>query len=291
MSKQADYLQQIVEAYPSLSVISSRLLSGESQFNDIVIVNEAIVFRFPRIPQNAATLATEVQFLKYLQGRLPLPVPHPTYQYIDPHTGMMTFMGYPLISGEPLWNETLTLLGDDATQDRLARQLAGFLRALHTLPITEVGRILPLRADYDVWATLFAEFQEHLYPVMRPDARVEVTTLFTVLLDDLRRAPVPSVVQHGDFGGSNILYDPQTTTISGIIDFGFVGLGDPAADIASLSCYGESFLARGYAVYPEMEAMLPRARLYRATFALQQALAALHDGNQADFEDGIRNYI
>jgi hypothetical protein len=31
----------------------------------------------------------------------------------------------------------------------------------------------------------------------------------------------------------------------------------------------------------------PCAHLYRGTFALQQALYALRDGNTADFEDGI----
>jgi len=38
------------------------------------------------------------------------------------------------------------------------------------------------------------------------------------------------VLRYGDFGTGNILYDPQTLTISGIIDFGFAGLGDGALD-------------------------------------------------------------
>jgi hypothetical protein len=35
-----------------------------------------------------------------------------------------------------------------------------------------------------------------------------------------------------------------------------------------------------------MGQVLPRARLYCGTFALQQALYALRDGNTDDFEDG-----
>ena len=79
---------------------------------------------------------------------------------------------------------------------------------------------------------------------------------------------------------------------TGIIDFGFAGLGDPTLDVGPLfSSYGEAFLARCYHVYPEMERMLPRARLYCGTYALQQALYALRDGNQTDFDEGIAAYV
>jgi aminoglycoside 2''-phosphotransferase len=109
--------------------------------------------------------------------------------------------------------------------------------------------------------------------------------------DDLRRDPPRTVLCHGDFGGTNILYDADTRCITGILDWGFAGADDPASDIASLSCCGEEFLARGFVVYAAMEHLLPRARLYRGTLALQQALYALRDGNQEDFEEGMQAYI
>jgi aminoglycoside 2''-phosphotransferase len=127
---------------------------------------------------------------------------------------------------------------------------------------------------------------------MRPGARDDVTRLFDELLDDLRGNPTGLVLRHGDFGTGNILYDSQTLAITGIIDFGFAGLGDPTLDAAALAGgYGEQFIARCYAVYPKLERMLPRARLYQGTYALQQALYALRDGNQEDFADGIAAYI
>ena len=61
--------------------------------------------------------------------------------------------------------------------------------------------------------------------------------------------------------------------------------------IKGFAGYGEQFLARCYAAYPEMEQVLHRARLYQGTYALQQALYALRDGNQADFVDGIAAYV
>jgi aminoglycoside 2''-phosphotransferase len=287
----AAYLQRIRAAYPDLAIGRARLHTGEGQFNDILIVDEALIYRFPRTPQVAATLAARTDLLARLQSRLPLPIPNPIYYSNDPQTGMLQFMGYAMLPGAPLWSETLATIADDQTLDRLASQLAGFLRALHHLPAAEIAPSLPAGDQPEYWADLFAQFHAKLFPFMRPDACDEVARLFGALLDDLRSHPFTPALRHGDFGGSNILYDPQMYTIVGIIDFDFAGLGDPALDVAALSCYGEAFLARGYTIYPEMEQMLPRARLYRGTYALQQALYALRDGNQADFEDGIARYI
>jgi aminoglycoside 2''-phosphotransferase len=282
---------RVQHAYPSLAIASAHLRVNEGQFNDILVVNDQLIFRFPRTQVAAETLANEAALLVRLQGRLPLPIPNPIYQIPDPATGTLGGIGYQMLSGEPLWNEALAAAPGPAALDRIAGQLGAFLRALHSTPIAEVAADLPQRDEASYWAELHSQFQAQLYPLMRPDARQAVDALFADLLAELQRRPPVLTLRHGDFGGSNILHDPQTYSVTGVIDFGFAGVGDPAADIASLSCFGEEFLARGYAAYPAMQQMLPRARLYRGTFALQQALYGLQDGNQADFDDGIRDYV
>jgi aminoglycoside 2''-phosphotransferase len=198
-------------------------------------------------------------------------------------------MAYPLIPGVLLMNEVLEALPpNDQTQIML--QLAGWLKVLHTIPLEEMPADLPAADVAGAWDDLFAQFEMHLFPFMRADARDAVQVLRAELLDDLRRNPPAPALCHGDFGGGNILYDPKTRRVSGIIDFGGVSFNDPAVDVASLSYYGEATLALGYAAYPEMAALLPRARRYRATFALQQALWALDAGDEEDFEDGIAAY-
>src|SRR5205085_6629176 len=116
-----------------------------------------------------------------------------------------------------------------------------------------------------------------LFQYMRPDARQQVTDNFDHYLRNLTRFTYPPVLRHGDFGGSNILYDSQTNSISGIIDFELLGFGDPATDVAALSTYGEEFFALCLDIYPEMQTMLDRARFYRSTFALQEAYYGLRD--------------
>jgi hypothetical protein len=94
------YVQRLSAAYPELSIGSARLHTAEGQFNDILIVNEALIFRFPRSPYIAATLAAEAALLTRLHGRLPLPIPFPIYHARDPQTGTLQFMGYRLLPGQ-----------------------------------------------------------------------------------------------------------------------------------------------------------------------------------------------
>lgn len=276
-------------AFPELRIAQARLRDAGGQFNAVLVLDEALVFRFPRVPQAGAALADELALLEHLDGRLPLPTPRPRYRARDPHTGALAFAGYPLLPGQPLWRADLAAL-DQAALDQIALQLAGFLRALHGLPAPEWlrGRAPGPAAR---WAALFADFERELFGLIRPDARAAVLRLRDSILAALRRDQPAPALCHGDFGGSNLLYDPHTRRVCGVIDFGSAGLDDPAVDLAALSTYGEPFLARGLPAYPAMAAMLPRARLYRQTFALQQALYALRAGDQADLRDGLSAYV
>jgi aminoglycoside 2''-phosphotransferase len=101
-------------------------------------------------------------------------------------------------------------------------------------------------------------------------------------------------LRHGDFGPTNILYDPQTPLISGVIDFGSAGLGDPAVDIAALIgpvSYGETFAELLMPTYPGVDALLERARFYAGTFALQEALWGLDHNDPNAFQHGMANYV
>ncbi|GAB4444622.1 MAG: phosphotransferase [Chloroflexi bacterium OHK40] len=285
----APYLARVRAAYPELAISSARVVETESQFNDVLVVNEEIVLRFPRNKVAASALTREVAVLRGLQGRLPLPVSNPTLTGYDAATGAIDWMSYALLPGEPLWSEELDAL-DKADRRQIALQLAGFLHAFHTLPPTEVAPELHARDEGQFWAGLFAAFRAEVFSFMRPAARGEVDALGDAILAELERTTPTPVLIHGDFGGGNILYDPATLRLTGVIDFGGVAVGNPAVDIAALSCYGEPFLAIGAPAYPGIAMLLPRARRYRATFALQQALWALRDGDEAAFEDGISVY-
>jgi aminoglycoside 2''-phosphotransferase len=284
------YLASIRAAYPDFVIEKASIRDRESQFNDILVINDAFIFRFPRYSQDIASLVVEIQLLKRLNGAISLPIPTPIFSNLDPSASGKVFMGYKMIPGEPLTREKLAAIPDGPTLRRLANQLASFLKELHTLPPDTLTAILPLEDGQQQWAVLYAGIQQDLYPFMRPDAQAQVTHHFERYLNDPLLHTFTPCLRHGDFGPSNILYDPQAQTITGILDFSSLAPGDPALDVASALCYGEPFLTRFSSAYPEIESMLERARFYKGTFALQEALHGARTGDRKAFESGMVEY-
>ena len=114
---------------------------------------------------------------------------------------------------------------------------------------------------------------------------------FEAYLDDPSLQAFEPCLIHGDFGPSNVLYDDRSHIVSGVIDFGFAGLGDPAQDIAAASCFGDDFLAHYARSYPNLEALLPRARFIKGTFALSEALHGAKTGDEEAYKSGMEQYI
>lgn len=80
------------------------------------------------------------------------------------------------------------------------------------------------------------------FPFIRKDAQKDISQFFETFLKEKAYSNLDITLIHGDFGAANILWNPETSMISGIIDFGGSGLGDPAYDFGGiLSSYGEDF--------------------------------------------------
>ena len=288
MNKQDILLQSIRAAYLGLPIASVEF-NGEGQNNDVLVVNGEFIFRFPKYAGALKRLKLESAILTGIQGHVSLPVPAPMFVNIEERAVGEAFMGYRKLAGEPLWRETFRTIDDDKTLGRLASQLGRFLKELHSISTESIGCELPV-LDTDVkCADLYARIREKLFQFMRPDAREWTKRHFETFLNDKQQFDL--VLKHGDFGTSNILFDRQQRTICGVIDFGSSGLGDPAYDLAGLlSSYGEAFVKRCWKVYPEIESFMDRVRFYQGTFALEEALFGIENGDKAAFESGIAKY-
>lgn len=292
MDKQFQYIQAIRSVYPDFNIQAVQL-NQQGQFNDILLVNNETIFRFPKAQREATRLVAETDLLRSLQSQVTLPIPDPLYHSEENASIGQVFMGYRLLPGEPLWPETLRAIEDEVQLQHVANQLATFLKRLHAVPAEALAVKLPAFQGSEEWQDLYDRFRGKLFPFMRPDARLWVTKHFEDFLSDEANSAYTPALIHGDFGPGNILYDPHTNSISGIIDFSSAGWGDPAVDFAALLCsvsYGEPFLERFTPIYPLTEAILSRARFYAGTFALQEALYGLEDSDQEAFESGIATY-
>jgi aminoglycoside 2''-phosphotransferase len=288
VNKEASYLQTLKQSCPRLDIHSARLDTSDGQFNDILYINDDLLFRFPRYEEGISDFLQEIEVLQRLQGHVSLPIPDPIYVRAETRRVGSVFMGYKMLAGRPLFRETLNSITDKVTLESFAQQLAAFLDGLHHLSPAELGLDLPAPDPLAESKSLFSDIEQHLFPFMRRNARDSVIRHFDEYFNDPDLQEFQPSMIHGDFGGSNILFDSDT--ITGIIDFSFAGLNDPARDIAAVSTYGDEFFSRICTYYPDIHSLLPRANFYRGTFALYEALHGFRNNDKEAFASGMEQY-
>jgi aminoglycoside 2''-phosphotransferase len=271
-------LQRILQVIPDLTIASVR--AGEDGLvNDVLIVNEELVFRFAREEAARPALEREAQLLAFLRPRLPLPVPELIQQHPDCTV-------YRFIPGVPL-DRRRVLAQDATTRQGILEELGAFLHELHSLPasaaeaITGPATSFGTRQDYE---RLYEAAERELLPQMMAWARDWVRQLFRPMFEgDLALTFAPAII-HGDLAPYHLCFDPATGRLNGVIDFGSAGAGDRALDLGSIiAAFGETLLQETESVYPEMSACIDRARFHAATLELRWALAALRSRDPAWF--------
>ena len=269
---QAPHLPRIRECYPDLD-INQLQLDADGLVNQVLIINNERVFRFPKDDQARAALRRETAVLKIVHRHVSMAVPH--FDRIEED-----FVSYPLIPGRALMYQDLFNFSG-LELDRIAEQIAIFLQQLHGVPVVEIeaagiGASISCHSSDD-WQKLYQAVEQELFPVMPTHIRHWVEYWFSPYHENPSWMKNPrKVLVNGDLGPYHILYDDVHHTINGIIDFGTAGLGDPAVDFAVLLYnFGESFLKRIHHTYPLGEDVLDRARFWAGTVELQWALAGI----------------
>src|SRR5579871_1718870 len=100
MNRRDVYLQAIGNSYPDFSV-NSVISNEQGQNNDILIVNDEFIFRFPKYLAGIEQLEIEVAVLSGIREYIALSIPHIIFQNLVREVGQ-AFAGYRLIPGEPL---------------------------------------------------------------------------------------------------------------------------------------------------------------------------------------------
>jgi aminoglycoside 2''-phosphotransferase len=286
------YIKNIQRIYPDLW-IHDFYLNENGQNNDVFVVNDSIIFRFPKYDEGIAQLNRETGILNYLKGIISLPIPDARYSYFEESEPGKVFTGYKLIEGNPLWRESLFDINDDGDVRGLASQLVSFLKEIHSISTEQASRDLGLQIHHplDEMDELYKKIQLNLFPFMKKESQNEVTISFMDFLKVEEFSTIKASLIHGDFGASNILWNPEKRKVSGIIDFGGSRIGDPAYDFAGiLSSYGEEFYNMCMELYPNGKEISKRVHFYRSTFALQEALHGVENNDRHAFENRIKEY-
>jgi len=183
-----------------------------------------LVARLPRRDVNERSLRSERRWLPRLAPHLPLAVPTPV---ADGRPGF----GYPFE-----WSVYGWLEGEAADQEPItdlaqaAADLAEFISALQSIDPSGGPDPGPHNAFRGVPLTRRDESTRASIDALRHEIDAEAVT---ALWDEALAAPDwhrPPVWHHGDLDIRNLLVTEGR--LSGVIDFGCLGLGDPACDVA-----------------------------------------------------------
>jgi aminoglycoside 2''-phosphotransferase len=211
---------------------------------NVYIVEETYLFRFPStilpLEEQHRLIRREASLLQRLREHLDFEIPIP--EFIDAETDT-PYMGYQMIPGVSLSRHYDSTTAEQ--QRFLGLQVGRFLSQLHSidggdLGLGEEGSHDP-RENQTEYQKIYAQVQDTVFPQLSNSEKEWTHLLFHEFLDHEENFEFEPVLIHGDFDTSNILVDPATYTVTGIIDFEESRVYDPAADFIFLS-EGADFL-------------------------------------------------
>jgi aminoglycoside 2''-phosphotransferase len=189
--------------------------------NKVFEVNHEWIFRFSRKPKDREQLSIEKAFLPEFEKTSNIPIPHIEFSGDD-------WIAYKKLEGTPL--KQLLESIDESTKEKVFKDLGSFLAKLHKSDFTHPNlREYPYGGG-DFWENLW----EPIESLLSKKTRINSKIFFTGLLQKIGQTPFKKTLCHADIGSSDILYNPEKKTLSGIIDFGDISMNDPAKDFSHL---------------------------------------------------------
>jgi len=213
----------LADQFPDWAPLPLAPVPSAGTDNALYRLGDDFSVRLPRIHWAAGQVEKELAWLPRLAPQLPLAIPQPLALGEPGH-------GYPWRWGIYGWLE-----GEIATAERMAdpRQtaadLAAFVAAIQRIDPTDApaGRGVPLATrDEAVQSAIAALHQDY-------DADLLTGAWETAL--HTPAWPGPPTWHHGDLQAGNLL--ARNGRLAAVIDFGCMGVGDPACDVMAAWLY------------------------------------------------------
>ncbi|WGG44690.1 aminoglycoside phosphotransferase family protein [Rossellomorea sp. DA94] len=198
--------------------------------NDILILNNEVVYRFPKSKGVAAKVKDEVALISQLLLESPL-VQIPRYEsvYLD---GEFLGVKYDYLDGESLTDSEVI----NFIKPQNAEIIGDFLTKLHSIDLSKFKgtKIVPIHTK-EYWEDLYSSVETIVFPYLKQSQKKEINHLFKHFFSNsIFSSTSKKVLIHGDLTIANILFQKDKGLVSGIIDFTDAQVGDPAFDFAGL---------------------------------------------------------
>ncbi len=203
---------------------------------NVYLVEDQYIFRFPSIyhppKRRREYVRREVKLLKLLKSHLSTPIPEP--EFVD-FTLDTPFMGYQMIPGDRF--SKLYLNASPEQLRGLGEQIGHSVGEFHSIKESvlngEAGSFTP-KTYRSEQSAIFDRVQNEVYPQLSTNQREWTESIFNDFLEPDENFEFEPLITHCDLYTTNILVDPATLSLTGIIDFENVDLCDPALDFIFL---------------------------------------------------------
>jgi aminoglycoside phosphotransferase (APT) family kinase protein len=208
--------------------VKKSIMLGEGFDNMVFLFNDRWIFRFPRRHIAIKLIELELHILPVLAPDLPLRIPVPKFIGKPSKAYNASFYGHEIIGGETGCNVRLS----KQEFNRLARDLADFLKVLHNLPLDTLDKNLlgPLfdRLDHKQMLNWLLERHEQIKNIF--NLRIDDSKINTIISNSYNYiSPRENLVLiHGDLYHRHLLFD--NNKITGVIDWGDSCLSDRVVD-------------------------------------------------------------
>ncbi|MCM3362184.1 aminoglycoside phosphotransferase family protein [Niallia sp. Sow4_A1] len=288
--KEKERLAFIKRYFPHF-VIKEVKVNNRGWDNDLVIINNNLVFRFPKSEEVAAKVKTEGEILTAVKARNPLLV-IPEFEYMH-EDDKVKGVKYPLIEGKSLSEyapNTITCHFENA------RLVGDFLTKLHSVEVAQLNSsMLTSLHNHSYWESFYKKVERQVFPFLKYKQQEQIAHLFERFLESYEDIPAKKVIIHGDLTTSNIIYNEQKGRISGIIDFTDAQIGDPAFDFAGIYwAYGPDFTKNVLSCYQsseKTEAIFKRvSNFYGLQPVFHELLYALENQYNINWETALERF-
>ena len=213
----AEYLKRI-QANLSKPIHSYKVID-RGWTNLVIEINCRWIFRFVRDINNQQ-IAIEREFLPKFAKVSPVKIPEIITSDFD-------YIAYRKILGERFSPEKFALFSN-FQKTKLIRLLGEFLTCLHNFEFDHQYLSSAPYGGGDFWKDLWVLVKDYLSTLTRDKAE----KYFTSVIEEIDSIGYKPTLTHADLGINNILVNFEQNSLGGVIDFGDLCLGDPAADFA-----------------------------------------------------------
>ncbi len=246
------------------------------------------IFRFPRNGPVAENLHKEQAVLPVVAPRADFAVPR--FEYTG-HWSGQPYAGYRKIPGRPLSDRPFT---SGNLADEVTGSIAAALFSLHEIETSLVAEACKVKPVVDAWRQRYCSLRETVRTGVSPllESRVldAVERGFARFLEDGLTTLKDVSLVHCDLGCEHILIGEDGTTVTGLIDFEDVTIGDPTIDFVGIFVtYGMEYVKRVRARYArELDINFEhRLRFYTWMASCHEMLYGLDEGRPDLVEDGL----